>query len=148
MEAGKEVTSSLLTKIYTDRASPGGYAGADALYREAKRRNKSITRAQVEHFLEGQRTYGLFKPRRLRFPRSKTFAAGYFTDAQADLAGRVRYPRLRLRDRLIREKFRFPKPGEQESGLSIPAGASGHSKPAGLRSPHQNKGDSGHDRGL
>jgi hypothetical protein len=83
----KNKISSLLNKIYTDKASPGGFAGKKALYDQAKLIDKTITQNDVKHYLEGQRTYGLFKPRRLRFPRSKTFTAGYFTDAQADLAG-------------------------------------------------------------
>jgi hypothetical protein len=82
MENGKNVTS-LLKKIYKDRKSPGGFAGIDALYREAKLVNNLVTRRDVVHFLEGERTYGLFKPRRLIYPRSKTFTSGYFTDSQA-----------------------------------------------------------------
>jgi hypothetical protein len=89
MESSKEETkiSSILNKIYTDKASPGGFAGEKALYDQARLVDRSITKNDVKLYLEGQRTYGLFKPRRLRFPRSKTFAAGYYTDVQADLAG-------------------------------------------------------------
>jgi hypothetical protein len=91
MESRKEKIASILDGIYKDRASSGGFAGVNGLWCEAKLVDKSITKKDVELYLEGQRTYGLFKPRRLKFPRSKTFAAGYFTDAQADLAGLLHY---------------------------------------------------------
>ena len=87
MAAAAKKAAEVLKEIYTNAASPGGFAGVQALYRDAMGRDKSITLQHVKHFLEGQRTYGLFKPRRLRYPRSRTFAAGYFSDAQADLAG-------------------------------------------------------------
>jgi hypothetical protein len=83
----REKMTSLLSKIYTNPRNPGSFAGIDTLYKEAKKQNTRVTRRMVEHFLEGQRTYGLFKQRRLTFPRSKTYASGYYTDAQADLAG-------------------------------------------------------------
>lgn len=87
----KKKVTDLLSRIYKDRSSPGGYAGIDALHKEANRllENGVVKRKDVIDFLEGQRTYGLFKPRRLRFPRSRTFAVGYFSDAQADLAGQL-----------------------------------------------------------
>jgi hypothetical protein len=87
MEARKKEINLLLHKIYTDKASPGGFAGHNALYKEAIKEDNAIKHADVTEFLQGQRTYGLFKPRKLRFPRSKTFASGLFTDTQADLAG-------------------------------------------------------------
>jgi hypothetical protein len=83
----------ILSKIYTNPLSPGGYAGADALFKAVKqlqprnRRGDKITRKDVIDFLEANRTYSLFKQRRLRFPRSRTVPSGYFSDAQADLAG-------------------------------------------------------------
>jgi len=82
----------ILSKIYTNPLSPGGYAGADALFKEVNhlqqnKRREKITRKDVMEFLEANRTYSLFKQRRLRFPRSRTVPSGYFSDAQADLAG-------------------------------------------------------------
>jgi hypothetical protein len=85
--AQKEI-AALLSKIYKDRRNPGSFTGIDSLYREARKINGQIKKKDIVKFLEGERTYGLFKSRRLRFPRSRTFASGYYTDAQADLAGR------------------------------------------------------------
>ena len=79
--------TKLLKNIYTNIRSPGGYAGIKALYKEAKKSNKDIKLDDVIYFLEGQRTYGLFKPRRLKYKRIATVPSGYMTDLQADLAG-------------------------------------------------------------
>jgi hypothetical protein len=98
----KKDNLKLLKSIYTDIQSPGAYAGINALYREAKKQSKNITYNEVIHFLEGQRTYGLFKPRRLRYPKSATVPSGYMTDLQADLAGKL--PQL-----FSLVFFRFPK---------------------------------------
>jgi hypothetical protein len=40
----------------------------------------------VREYLEGQRTYTLHKPRRVRYQRQRTVPKGYFTDFQVDLA--------------------------------------------------------------
>jgi len=78
---------ALLNRLYTDPASNASYGGVELLYKEAKHHNPKITRQNVRHFLEGQRTYTLFKQRKLKFPKSRTIPAGYMTDLQADLAG-------------------------------------------------------------
>jgi len=77
----------LLQRLYTDPTSPAGYTGADSLLKEAKLYDKTITKKDVIHFLEGQRTYTLFKQRKLKFLKSRTIPSGYMTDLQADLAG-------------------------------------------------------------
>ena len=76
-----------LKKLYTNPASPAGFSGINNLYKEAHKIDSKITRKDVKHFLEGDRTYTLFKQRRIKYQRSKTVPAGYFTDCQADLAG-------------------------------------------------------------
>lgn len=76
----------LLEKLYHDPSSPAGFSGVQRLYTEAKKQLKNITKKDVKDFLEGDRTYTLHRPRRLRFSRSKTIASGYFTDVQMDLA--------------------------------------------------------------
>lgn len=78
--------SALLRRLYNDPANAAGYAGLEPLYREARARRPSITRDEVQHFLEGDRTYTLFKPTRNRYPRLRTRPRGFLTDLQADLA--------------------------------------------------------------
>ena len=82
-----EEKQKILKNIYSNISTSGSYAGIKALYQEAKKANNNIKYDDVIYFLDGERTYGLFKPRQLKFPRSKTVPAGYMTDFQADLAG-------------------------------------------------------------
>jgi hypothetical protein len=76
----------LLAKLYHDPSSPAGFSGITNLYKEARKHDNKICKNDVIYFLEGERTYTLHRPRRIRFPRSKTVPAGYFTDIQMDLA--------------------------------------------------------------
>lgn len=76
----------LLTSIYTDTSSPGGFAGVSALLEEARKHDPKVTREQVVDFLEGQRTYTLFKQRVNKYKRLQTVPSGYMTDVQVDLA--------------------------------------------------------------
>lgn len=75
-----------LDKLYTDPKSPAAFAGIEALYSEAKRIQHNISRNDVLHYLEGNRTYTLHRPRRIRFKRSRTIPSGFMTDLQVDLA--------------------------------------------------------------
>lgn len=76
-----------LNKLYNDPNSPAAFGGINRLWQEAKKKfDKHIQKKDVLHFLEGHRTYTLMRPRRVRFKRAKTVAAGYFTDVQIDLA--------------------------------------------------------------
>lgn len=75
-----------LSKIYNDPSNPAGFAGVEPLHREARKADKTISREDVENFLQGHRTYTLMRPRRVHFPRVKTFASGFMTDVQVDLA--------------------------------------------------------------
>lgn len=77
----------ILKKLYTNASSPAGFSGLENLYKEAKKLDSAITKAKVKQFLEGMRTYTLFKPRRVNYERSKIIPSGFMTDAQADLAG-------------------------------------------------------------
>ena len=76
----------LLNELYTDTKSPSAFAGADALYKEAKKHDSSIKKKDVIYYLEGNRTYTLHKPRRIHFKRSRTIPSGFMTDVQVDLA--------------------------------------------------------------
>ena len=63
----------------------GGYSGVDNLYKEAKKKHPEINRKDVERFLEGNRTYTLFKPRKIHFERSKFLPTGFLSDLHVDL---------------------------------------------------------------
>ena len=73
-----------LLKLYFDPKSPCAYAGATALYREAKK--YGIKFKQVQKFLEKHESYTLHKNVRRKFPRNKTVAVGIDSDWQAELA--------------------------------------------------------------
>lgn len=81
-----EKHKSLLRKLYNNPSSAAGFAGLDALYREAHALEPDVTREDVRHFLEGDRTYTLFRPTRNRYPRLRTQPKGFLTDLQCDLA--------------------------------------------------------------
>lgn len=74
-----------LKKLYNDPNNPGGFAGVEQLYIQAKKSDPSVTKNEIKTFLEANRTYTLHKPRRLKFKREKTIPAGYMTDVQVDL---------------------------------------------------------------
>jgi hypothetical protein len=76
-----------LNKIYNNVSNPAAFAGAQPLLKEAQKIDSSITSKDVQHYLQGHRTYSLMRPRRVRFQRSKTIPAGFLTDLQLDLAG-------------------------------------------------------------
>lgn len=76
----------LLEKIYNNPSNPAGFGGIDRLYEEAKKKDYSITREDVQHYLEGHRTYSLMRPRRVHFKRVKTIPLGFMSDVQVDLA--------------------------------------------------------------
>lgn len=78
--------TKLLDRLYNDPESPAGFAGVDQLWHAARKSLKHIPRTAVEEYLQGHRTYGIHRPRRIHFLRSRTVPAGYLTDFQADLA--------------------------------------------------------------
>ncbi|KAL3094105.1 hypothetical protein niasHT_029187 [Heterodera trifolii] len=75
-----------LDKLYNNPSSPSAFAGVTALWKEARKKLKHLRKKDVQHYLEGHRTYTLMRPRRVHFPRAKTVAAGFMTDVQVDLA--------------------------------------------------------------
>jgi hypothetical protein len=72
----------ILNRLYNDPSSPAGFSSHLNLYTEAKKLNPKINRKLVSEFLEANRTYGLFKHRRVHYERSKMVPAGYMTDMQ------------------------------------------------------------------
>ncbi|KAL3075505.1 hypothetical protein niasHS_012012 [Heterodera schachtii] len=81
-----ELINSTLDKMYNDPSSPAAFAGVTALWKEARKTIKHLRKKDVQHYLDGHRTYTLMRPRRVHFPRAKTVAAGFMTDVQVDLA--------------------------------------------------------------
>ena len=67
--------------IYVDVRSPGSFSGIRNLKRYSGRSEQ-----EVKKFLVGQDTYTLHKPRRIRFPRRKTYSKGIADLYQIDLA--------------------------------------------------------------
>lgn len=93
VDNSKRAKQKIIENIYHDPASPAGFAGIQRLYQEAKKVNPNITKNDVKWFLEGDRTYTLHRPRRVRFKRAKTIPAGLFTDLQCDLAQMDKFSR-------------------------------------------------------
>ncbi|KAL3081237.1 hypothetical protein niasHS_012649 [Heterodera schachtii] len=81
-----ELINTTLDKMYNDPSSPAAFAGVTALWKEARKKIKHLRKKDVQHYLDGHRTYTLMRPRRVHFPRAKTVAAGFMTDVQVDLA--------------------------------------------------------------
>ena len=81
-EAEQKQKDKKIGSIYHDIGTAGGFAGVRTLYNEVKARYPDISMRDVQHFLEGDRTYTLFKPRRLNFPKSKTISMGFMTNLQ------------------------------------------------------------------
>lgn len=77
-----------MDKLYYDPESPAGYAGEQALFREAKKvsKKKKIKLKEVRNWLKKQKTYTLHKPIRRKFSRRQTIVAGIDHQWQADLA--------------------------------------------------------------
>ena len=75
----------LLDSVYYNVKSPACYAGVQPVYREAKRRNSSITQKDVKRYLLQQKTYTLHKPVIRNFRRNKIRAIGVDTNWEADL---------------------------------------------------------------
>jgi len=83
--ADKNRVDNKINKIYTDPKSAGGFSGVENLFTELRKKYPGISKADVRKFLEGNRTYTLFKQRRVHFKRSKFVPAGFLTDLQVDL---------------------------------------------------------------
>jgi len=82
---GKTLKENILREIYYNLNSPASYAGINKILVEAKKKNKNISIKDITKFLSKERTYTLFKPRRIRFKRLRTIPTGLNTDWQCDL---------------------------------------------------------------
>ena len=79
MDEPNDVLKEKINKIYSDPANTGGYSGLENLYKAVKEKHPEITKKDIRHFLEGNRTYTLFKNRKLRFRTSKFIPYGFMT---------------------------------------------------------------------
>jgi hypothetical protein len=78
--------NKLLHDVFYNEKSPAYMAAASAVFAEARRRNKTVTRKIVDDYLAGEETSTLHKPVRKKFTRNRTVASGLHSDWQADLA--------------------------------------------------------------
>ena len=69
-----------MDRRYTDPRTPGSFGGVLAWKRYSDRSTN-----EVKTFLAGQDSYTLHKPRRIRFPRRRTYSKGIADLYQADL---------------------------------------------------------------
>ena len=76
----------LLRRIYTELGTLASYSGVQNLWQEARKIDPRIRRADVVSFLEGERTYTMHRPRRVRFPRLRVIPSTLYSDVFVDLA--------------------------------------------------------------
>lgn len=77
----------VLDRIYNDPESPAAFGGKKQLLVEGRKvLGSKLRQEDVDHYLRNHRTYTLMRPRRVHFERTKTIAAGFMTDVQADMA--------------------------------------------------------------
>jgi len=79
----------IIKRTYTDPASTGGFAGAEALFKTVNAVHPGISRKDVSKYLEKSRTYTLFKPSRIRFQRLRTVPSGFMSGNT--ITERIRY---------------------------------------------------------
>ncbi|KAI3410995.1 hypothetical protein GPALN_003079 [Globodera pallida] len=82
------------------------FTSVEPLLREAKARNKQITRREVQNFLATQRSYTLHRQAKRRYRRLPTLAPGLHTEWQADLAIKNLYKLLGEGSEPLAEKVR------------------------------------------
>ncbi len=76
----------ILKKIYFDPAHPAGFSGVRTLFKAAKAINPNITIDFVTAWINDQEVYGLHKPLRHRFKRSRLISSGLYAQNDVDLA--------------------------------------------------------------
>lgn len=75
----------LLSGIYFNPSAVGSYGGVNRLYQAAKKQNPHLTRKTVSEWLQGQETYSLYKPRKLKFQRNRVISSGILEQVDVDL---------------------------------------------------------------
>lgn len=69
-----KLMEKLLEKLYYTIKEGGSLASLDALYHAAKKKNRKITKKQVQEWLRAQRVYSLHRPVVKHFRRNRVFA--------------------------------------------------------------------------
>ena len=76
-----------LSSVYYDPKRPGGFGGAERLYKDVKKEGKfAISRKEIKEWLMKQDTYTLHKPMRRHFKRNRVIVGGIDQQWQMDLA--------------------------------------------------------------
>ena len=78
--------NSILKELYYNPKSPSCYSGVQRLYKEAKKKIKTIKLDDVKNFLASQDTHTLHAPYRRKFKRNKLITCGIDCHWMADLA--------------------------------------------------------------
>ena len=81
-----KVLLKVIRDVYYNVNSPACFAGADAVFRESKKKNKNVTKKHVDDFLAKQEAYTIHRQARRRFKRNTIKTAGLDVDWQSDLA--------------------------------------------------------------
>lgn len=84
---------NVLSQIYYDAKNPASYGGVEKLFKEAKKFIPTLTRQQVENWLQSQFTYTLHKKAIYNFKRNKILVAKVNQQFQADLVDLQQYSR-------------------------------------------------------
>ena len=88
-----ETVESVLKRLYETAALPSSYGGVDALLRDARKVDRTISRKKVKEFLEKQSSYTLHKLTRKKFVRRKVLSPKPKVIASCDLADLSRLSR-------------------------------------------------------
>jgi transposase InsO family protein len=78
-------TNELLEKLYYDLNQGGSLGSVDALYHAAKKKNRKVTKREVQEWLRGQRVYSLHRPVRKRFRRNRVMVGSIDAVWEIDL---------------------------------------------------------------
>jgi hypothetical protein len=81
----------ILSDVFYNLSSPAAYSAVDKVYKEARKRNSSITRKDVKDFLAKQRTYTLYRDVKRKGKKLKTIPSFLNTDWAADLAVMIKF---------------------------------------------------------
>lgn len=66
----------ILRKVYYDPENPASFGGVDAVYKEARKQDKNVTKDQIRNWLREQPAYTLHKPIRRHFKRNRVIVYG------------------------------------------------------------------------
>ena len=124
MTTRKEL-NALLRDVYYDPSHPAGFAGVDAVHKEAKKKFPNLRRQDVRAWLEHQDVYTLHKPSRRRYPRNRVVVYGIDDQWQADLVDLAAYARYNKGTKFLLtcidvfSKYAWVIPLKDKSGKSL-----------------------------